>query len=150
VAKGLYPSERIYVWLFGPAVYVFFSGGVLFLYFVLLPIGLGFLLGFGEHELFSRTVAFGSYMNFCLLLAVLMGTVFQLPLVMLFLARVGIVKPETFSGKRRYVILAMFVGAALITPPDVVTQVILALPLLALYEFGLILAKFAYKRRQAR
>ena len=88
-------------------------------------------------------------MNFCLLLALLMGLVFQLPLVMLFLARIGIVTPETFSGKRRYVILAMFIGSALITPPDVVTQVILALPLLALYELGLVLAKIAYKRRTA-
>jgi sec-independent protein translocase protein TatC len=150
VAAGLYPGERRYIYFFAPAIGVFFWAGVLFLYFVVLPIGLSFLLGFGQHERLSRTVGFGSYMNFCLLLSVLMGIVFQLPLVMLFLTKVGLVKPSTLAGKRRYVILGIFVGAALITPPDVITQLLLAAPLLLLFEVGLVLSKWAYRSRTAR
>ncbi len=147
VAAGLYRRERRYVFVFAPAVFVFFSMGVVFLYFVLLPIGLGFLLGFGQNAIFWRSVSFGSYVNFFLLFSILMGVVFQMPLVMLFLTKAGIVSPKAFSGKRRHIIVAIFVVAAVITPPDVVSQILVAVPLMFLFELGLILSKIAYVRQ---
>jgi len=148
IAVGLYSSERRYIYFFAPAVYFFFTSGVLFLYFIVLPLGLTFLLGFGEHPLIGRTVAFGSYMNFCLLLSLMMGLVFQTPLVMLFLTKIGLVRPATFAARRKHVLLGTFILAAIITPPDVVTQILLAIPLMGLYELGIFLSRFAFTRKE--
>ncbi|MHC4778181.1 MAG: twin-arginine translocase subunit TatC, partial [Planctomycetota bacterium] len=147
VASGLYVWERKWVYIFAPATYVCFASGVLFLYFVVLPLGLKFLLGFGAHPDVLPTTGYGSYTSFFLLLAVVMGVVFELPLVMLFLSKLGLVAPRTFATKRKYFIVAIFVGAAVITPPDVITQVLVALPLLVLYELGIMLGKLVYSRR---
>ncbi|GEM_PF-47400 len=147
VSAGLYPWERKWVAVFAPATFVCFTAGVLFLYFVVLPIGLRFLLGFGYHPDVLPTVGYGSYVSFFLLLSVLMGLVFELPLVMLFLARLGLVTPDTFRKKRKHFIIVIFVGAALVTPPDVITQVLMAIPLLILYELGIFLSRLAYKKR---
>ncbi|MHC4601172.1 MAG: twin-arginine translocase subunit TatC [Planctomycetota bacterium] len=149
VGAGLYPWERKWIYIFAPATYLCFSGGVLFLYFIVLPLGLRFLLGFGYHAMVLPTMGYAAYVSFFLLLSVVMGLVFELPLVMLFLARLGLVAPQTFASKRKYFIVSIFVCSALITPPDVITQVLVALPLLVLYEVGILLARFVYRKREA-
>lgn len=147
ISAGLYPWERKWVVLFAPATYVCFAGGVLFLYFVVLPLGLKFLLGFGYHPDVLPTTGYSAYVGFFLLLATVMGVVFELPLVMLFLSRLGLVPPRAYRRYRKYILVAIFVCAAVITPPDVITQLLVAAPLIVLYELGIWLGTLVYRKR---
>jgi sec-independent protein translocase protein TatC len=156
VGEGLYAHEKRYVRMFAPATLVLFVAGALFCYFVVLPWGLEFLIAFGtdvevpghagEGPATKPTLSVGEYLSFFLTISILMGFVFQLPLLMLFLDRVGIVRAPTFSRLRRYFLVGAFVIAALLTPPDPVTQVAVALPIVVLYESGLILCRFAGRK----
>jgi len=89
----------------------------------------------------SNKIAIGQWVFFLMVICLVMGLVFELPLVMLFLNKIGLVSSEQFASKRRYAILAVFVLAAILTPPDPMTQLMMALPMLALYEVGIWLTR---------
>ena len=156
VGEGLYPHEKKYIRLFAPVTVVLFVGGVLFCYFIVLPWGLDFLVGFsadvsvpGQSEgtqATKPTLSVGEYLSFFLTISILMGVVFQLPLVMLFLDRLGLIRAATFSRLRRYFLVGAFIAAALLTPPDPVTQVFVAIPIIVLYESGLLLCRFVGRK----
>jgi sec-independent protein translocase protein TatC len=153
VSEGLYVHERKYVRLFAPATFVLFATGVLFCYFVVLPWGLEFLIAFSadvpipgvaEGEPGAKpTISAGAYLSFFLTISILMGVVFQLPLLMIFLDRVGIVRVETFARLRRYFLVGAFILAALLTPPDPVTQIFVAVPIILLFESGILVCRFS-------
>jgi sec-independent protein translocase protein TatC len=150
VAAGLYPSERKWVYVFAPATFLFFAAGVLFLYLVLLPYALRFLLGYGRFPDLMVTTGLESYVGFLLTFAISMGAVFEMPLVMVFLSRIGIVQPRTFAAKRRHVIVALMIVAAAVTPgTDPVLMLLVAGPLVVLYELGILGAKLVYRKREA-
>ncbi len=156
VAEGLYKHEKKYVSLFAPVTVILFIGGVLFCYFIVLPWGLEFLIGFstdvtvpGQAEGTSATkptLSVGEYLSFFLTISILMGIVFQLPLVMLFLDRLGLLKAATFSRLRRFFLVGAFILAALLTPPDPVTQLFVAVPIIVLYESGILLCRFVGRK----
>ena len=125
-----------------------FAVGVIFAFQVLVPIGLGFLMGYGDPTVIEPSWTVSSYLSLLLVMLLLMGVVFQVPLVMTVLSRLGIVEPKTFRKKRRYFILGGFVGAAIITPPDPTTQLLVALPMMGLFELGIVLSMIAYRKRQ--
>ena len=146
VAPGLYSKERR---LLMPIVLLssfFFIGGALFGYFIVFPWGFKFFLGFATDTI-RPLPAMKEYFAFSSKLLLAFGLVFELPLVLTFLAKLGIVSVEFLKKNRKYALLLFFVGAAILTPPDVVTQVMMALPLMVLYEISIIGAKIFGKKK---
>jgi sec-independent protein translocase protein TatC len=142
VAPGLTRQERRYVLAVVPGATLSFVAGVSFAYFALMPAALGFLLGFSQDVEIRPTVA--SYVSFLSHLLIAIGLIFELPLVMFFLAKVHLITPKLLSGIRRYVIVAAFIVAAVVTPtPDPFNQLLVALPVMLLYEVGVLLARIA-------
>ncbi len=149
VAPGLTPREKRYLFLFVPGALLAFLGGVAFGFFILTPQAMPFLLTFGG-DLVEPQVRISSYVDVMLRLLFWMGVVFETPLIMVLLARLGIVSARAFSRFRRYWLIIAFVLAAVITPTfDPVNQVLVAIPLLVLYELGVILARLAGRRGPA-
>jgi len=137
VEAGLFKKERRYVKTFAPISYVAFITGVLFGYYFLIPYGLQFLikiLGGGIQPMITMS----QYISLVTLLTLALGIVFQLPLVMLFIAKIGMLKADDFIKWRLYAILIIFILAAVITPPDPFTQIMTALPMIILYEVGIL------------
>jgi sec-independent protein translocase protein TatC len=125
--------------------YALFAVGVLFCYFAMLPVGLNFLLNFSTLEM-QPLLSAGRFMSFVLFCLFIFGVVFELPLFIMLFASLGLVSAETLRAKRRYAILAIFILAGFLAPsPDVVSQILLALPMLVLYELGIILIRFSKK-----
>lgn len=138
VAAGLYRHERQYVKKFLPFSLGLFLGGVMLCFFGVLPLTLKFLLQFNVWLGIEPTLRISEWMSFATILPLVFGLAFQTPLVMLFLARIGIFTADDFRAKRKYAILIMVILAAVLTPgPDVASQMMLALPMLALYELGI-------------
>ncbi len=140
VGAGLYNKEKTNVYRYAPLCLVLFAAGVLFGYFVLIPIGLRYLLAFPDPELVQNLISLSEYLSLFTLFTLVLGVTFQLPMVMIALARLGFVRIQTFREKRRWVILIIFIVAAILTPPDPVTQSLLAIPLCILYELGIFIA----------
>jgi sec-independent protein translocase protein TatC len=145
VGPGLYEKERHVLM---PIIFLstlFFVGGSLFGYFVVFPFGFKFFLGFAT-ETIRPLPSMKEYLSFSSKLLLAFGLSFELPLVLTFLAKLGIVSVDFLKKNRKYAILIFFAGAAILTPPDVVTQVLLALPLMILYELSIFGAKIFGKK----
>ena len=141
VSAGLKVNERKYVLIFGPISFIFFIVGCAFGYFVIVPLGIKFLLSFST-DFITPMISISKYISFLGLLTLVFGLVFQLPSVMLFLTKLRIIDSKFLSQRRREAIVIIFIAAAILTPPDVITQVLMALPLIILYELGIIFSKF--------
>lgn len=140
VCVGLKQAERKHLLWYGPLSFLLFLIGVSFAYFMVLPVGLRFLLGFATETL-QPMISVSRYISFVGILLLAFGTVFELPLVVLFLTKIGVVTPHFLARQRRYMVLLVFVLAAILTPPDVFTQVLLAVPMLVLYELSIWLSR---------
>jgi sec-independent protein translocase protein TatC len=148
VAPGLYKKERS---MMIPIVILssfFFIGGALFGYFVVFPWGFKFFLGFAT-ETIRPLPSMKEYFGFSAKLLLAFGLVFELPIVLTFMAKLGLVSVEFLKKNRKYALLLFFAGAAILTPPDVITQVMMALPLMVLYEVSIIGAKIFGKKKAA-
>jgi sec-independent protein translocase protein TatC len=145
VAPGLYEKERR---LLIPIVFLssfFFVGGALFGYFIVFPFGFKFFLGFAT-ETIRPLPSMREYLSFSSKLLLAFGLSFELPLVLTFLAKLGLISVDFLKKNRKYALLLFFVGAAILTPPDVVTQIMLALPLMTLYELSILGARIFGKK----
>jgi sec-independent protein translocase protein TatC len=140
VAPGLYEHERRYSFPFLIMSTVLFLVGGLFAYFVLLPVVLHFLITQGG-DLWKPTITLSSYLAFCMKLILAAGLLFEFPVLMYFLTKVGVVTPELLVKNRKYALLAAFIIAAVLTPPDVFSQILLAVPLFLLFEVSILVAK---------
>ena len=136
VAPGLYPNEKQYALPFVLIATGFFMLGGLFAFFVMLPFALKFLIGFGG-SLIQPMISVTNYVSFVTMTMLVFGVVFELPVILVFLAKMGIVTPAHLHSFRRYAIVGAFIIGAILTPPDVVSQVMLAGPLLVLYEVSI-------------
>lgn len=142
IAPALTPKERKYFFLFLPGALIFFMVGVVFGYYVILPPALSFLLTFGA-DIAVPELRIGSYVSTVTRLLFYIGLMFETPLIIFFLCKLRILSPKKLSGYRKYAIVGAFVISALITPtPDPVNQALVAIPLLALYEVGSLMARF--------
>lgn len=146
IAPGLYRREKTLVLPFIFFSTLLFVGGGLFGYFVVFPFGFKFFLSF-ENEFLQALPSVKQYFSFSIKLLLAFGLVFELPVVLFFLARIGAVTPASLRKKRKYAILMCFIVGAVITPPDVITQFMMAVPLIVLYEVGIIAAMVAGKRK---
>jgi len=140
VAAGLYRHERHYVKKFLPISLGLFLFGVFLCFFGVLPITLRFLLEFNVWLGIAPTLRLSDWMSFATILPLVFGICFQTPLIMLFLERIGIFTADVYRSKRKIAILIMVIAAAVLTPgPDVFSQCMLAVPMIALYELGIFL-----------
>ena len=150
VGAGLYEREKKWVRRFFAPALLLFMCGVVFSYLVLVPFGLFYLLKSVPIELVKPSMRLEFYFSFLATLSLGMGLIFQLPMLITFLGTVGMVDPSTFAKKRAYFVLAAFVIAAILTPgPDLFSQVCMAVPMVLLYEVGILGARIGRRRRMA-
>lgn len=147
-SPGLFRKEKKFLFRFVFASTIFFSLGAGFCFFFVLPYGLNFLLSFGGESLMPM-LSIAAVIGFCLNLMFVFGVVFQLPVLVVFLNMMEIVTVDQLSAFRPYLVVSSFIISAIITPPDVFTQVVLSLPLIILYEISLILLKVIGKNEKA-
>ncbi len=141
VAPGLTEKEKKYVVPFIITSTLLFLLGAAFCFIIILPFALTFLLGY-KAEHMSPMLSVGSYMDFCSKFILAFGAIFELPLVIIFLVRFGIVTPGQLAKQRRYAVLIAFIAGAILTPtPDVFNQTLMALPIIILYEIGILLSR---------
>jgi sec-independent protein translocase protein TatC len=146
IAPGLYQHEKKFAIPFVVFSTILFVGGALFGYFIVFPFGFKFFLGFAN-EYIQALPSVKQYFSFAIKLLFAFGIVFELPVVAFFLSKMGIVTPEFLKKKRKYALLLTFVMAAILTPPDVITQLMMAGPLILLYEIGILVARMARRKK---
>ena len=136
VAAGLYRDEKQYVKAFAPASFLLFLVGCLFGYFILIPYALYGMVTMMPLDKVEPVLNIGDYLGLVMTLTIMLGLVFQLPLVMTFFTKIGLVPPARWRSWRKGAIVGNIVLAAFLAPPDLLSMVIFVLPLLVLYEIG--------------
>lgn len=148
ISPGLYKKEKIYAFPFILFSSIFFIGGGVFGYYVAFPMVCRFLLGWGEP--FRPIITIKEYLSLASKILIGLGFVFELPILIFFLARLGLVTPRFLIKNLKYAVLICFIISAIITPtPDVVTQSTFAVPMVALYCLGILIAVVFGKKREA-
>ncbi|MFZ5981775.1 MAG: twin-arginine translocase subunit TatC [Candidatus Zixiibacteriota bacterium] len=145
ISPGLYKREKKVIIPLVTISSFLFLGGAIFCYYLVLPLALKFLIGFSG-ELLNPIITVGSYISFAGLLMIAFGFAFELPIVAFFLGKIGLISSKFMARGRRYAVVAILIVAAIITPPDVFTQVLLAIPLYFLYEISIIVVRLTGKK----
>ena len=145
VAPGLYQHEKRLAIPVIVSSFVFFLIGMAFAYFVVFPIAFGFFASYAPAGVTMMT-DIDKYLSFVLTMFIAFGITFEVPVVVIVLVRMRMVTLEKLRSIRAYVVVGAFVAGAIFTPPDVVSQLLLAIPLWLLYEFGLLMARFVVPR----
>ncbi len=140
VAPGLYENEKRMVIPFVLFATIMFLIGAVFCYYIVIPFGFEFLINFGS-QLFTALPSIGEYVGFFTKLLIGFGIAFELPVFTLFLSKMGLVTDETLKEYFKYAVVIIFILSALLTPPDVLTQFLMAGPLILLYGFSILIAK---------
>lgn len=144
IAPGLYEKERSVIWPFLFATpFLFYTGGA-FTYLGVMPVAIDFFFTF-QTESIQALPAVRQYLDFFVKMVFAFGLAFQLPVVLILLAKVGVITAEMLASFRRYAVVCIFAAAALLTPPDPLSQCMLAVPLLVLYEISILGAKMMRK-----
>jgi len=147
ISPGLLPKEKRYVVPFVLSSTLLFVGGVSFGYFIALPPAFEFFVSFNNQYL-QAMISFGDYLSLFVTFLLGFGLSFELPIFIFFLAKLGIVNAKMLSQQRRYAILVIFIVAAILTPsPDALSQILMAIPLMFLYEVSIFVARFAAKKK---
>jgi sec-independent protein translocase protein TatC len=147
VAPGLTRREKPLILAAAVAALLFFLAGAAFAYGIILPMALRFFVGFASPGL-APMFSYGRYVSFAVSTLVSFGVVFQLPLVVMVLAALGVVTPAKLRSFRGYAMVLVFVVAALLTPPDVISQLMMAAPLVLLYEVSIGLAWLVQRKKE--
>ncbi len=147
VSPGLYEKEKrfMYPFIFFGSLLFLVGGG--FCYYFVLPYIYGFFVSYAADFIIPMP-ALKDYMNLTLKLIVIFGLIFQLPLLAYYLARAGIVNHRLLASKRRYAILGIFVLSAIITPPEISSQLLMVIPMLGLYEVSIVVARVFGKKEK--
>ena len=146
VAPGLYSEERRHLAPIMLLSVFFFVGGASFGYFVVFPIGFDFFLSFATDTV-RPLLTMREFLSFASLFLLVFGLIFELPLVLVFLVKLGIVSIDFLTKNRKYAILVIFIIAAVLTPPDVISQTMMAIPMMALYEIGILGARIFVRKK---
>jgi len=147
ISPGLKNKEKKHTLPFVISSTFSFIFGALFAYYLILPLGLRFLLTYKTKAL-TPNITIGYYISFTFRLILVFGIIFELPLIILFLTKIGIIKPSMLTKNRKYAILLIFVVSAILTPPDVITQMLMAVPLILLYEVSVIVCRMVYGQKK--
>jgi Tat protein translocase TatC len=145
IAAGLYKTERAVFLRYFPFMILLLSAGVAFGYRIALPYSLGFLIGMMDPNMVGALFSVGQFLSLLFMTTAAMGVVFQVPLVMLALQKVGLVRHKTFRKHWRVTILVMVLTSAIFTPPEPVSMILMSMPMMLLYVIGLILTRVGQK-----
>jgi sec-independent protein translocase protein TatC len=146
ISPGLMPRERKYFIPFLFFATLLFTAGAAFCFLIILPFAMTFLLGYKTANI-TPMLSVGSYVDFCLKFILAFGAIFELPLIIIFLTRFGMVTPATLARHRKYAVLVAFILAAALTPtPDAFNQVLMAIPIIVLYEIGILLSRIMSRK----
>lgn len=150
VLPALKQNERKYLYIIVPSSVFLFLGGAALCFYVVLPIGIQFLLFLGGGGIpYTPFLTKSSYLGFLTTFLLTFGLVFQLPIVILILIRIGLLSPKTLAKKRRWAILAIIIAVAIVSPsPDLLTQFFMAGPMYLLYEISIWLGYLVARRRE--
>ena len=146
ISPGLHETERRATLNYIPFTFFLFVGGISFSYFVLLPYVMKFMMNLSTELDITQTIGINEYFTFLFQLLIPFGIVFQLPVVLLFLTRLGILDPTTLVKIRKYAYFVLFVIAAFITPPDLLSHLFVTVPLFALYEISIFISRFGHRK----
>lgn len=147
ISPGLREKEKRYAVPFILTATGMFYFGAAFCFLIILPFAMKFLLSYKTAGL-TAMISVERYIDFCLKFMLAFGVVFELPLVMVFATRMGLVRPETLAKNRKYAFLLAFVAAAILTPtPDAFNQTLMAVPIIILYEGGIVASRLFLRRR---
>ncbi|MBX8946525.1 MULTISPECIES: twin-arginine translocase subunit TatC [Lysinibacillus] len=146
ISPGLYEKERRVTLSYIPFTFILFVAGIVFSYFILFPYVLNFMIDLSDRLGVQLTIGINEYFSFLFQITLPFGFVFQLPIVLLFFARLGILNPQVMTKNRKYAYFGLFVIAAMITPPDLMSHLIVTVPMFLLYEFSVWVAKIGYRK----
>lgn len=146
VSPGLYDEEKRHIVPLALLSAIFFIGGACFCYFIVFPYAFNFFISYSTPEILV-TPKISDYISFVLKLLFAFGLIFEMPIFTFFLARLGILTASAMRKGRKYAIVGIFIIAAILTPPDVVSQLLMACPMLALYELSIGIAALFGKKR---
>jgi sec-independent protein translocase protein TatC len=149
VSPGLYAHERRNIWPFVIFSSTLFISGAIFCYTIVFPYAFQFFMSFATDDI-TPMLKLNEYLSFTSMLLFAFGVVFEMPLILIFLGRLGVVTAQGLRKQRKYAILIMFVAAAIFTPPDVVSQILMAVPLMILYEISVFMVALSQKKKAAR
>jgi len=142
VSPGLHSKEKKYVVPFVLIATGLFLVGAAFCFFIVLPFAMEFLLTYKVGDFMMPMLSVGQYVDFCLKFILAFGAVFELPVIIIFLTKMGFVTPKTLARHRKYAILVAFIVAAILTPtPDAFNQTLMAVPMIILYEVGILMSR---------
>jgi sec-independent protein translocase protein TatC len=148
ISPGLFPKEKKFVAPFVITSTLLFVGGVCFGYFLVLPGAYRFFLEFTT-DFLKPMLSMREYLTLTLKLLLAFGVIFEIPVFLFFMTKIGLVTPRKLARMRRYAIVVCFIVAAIITPtPDAFTQTMMAIPMIILYEIGIIVSKFAGRKKE--
>ena len=148
VSPALYQKERTNVKLFLTVSSFLFFLGVAFGYFVLTPMSINFLSNLSLSKEVKNSIDINSYIGLVKTTSLATGLIFELPIVIYFLSRFGIVSPQMLRDYRRYSIVIILIIAAIVTPPDIISQILVSIPLVILYEISIFISQFVYKKQE--
>jgi sec-independent protein translocase protein TatC len=149
ISPGLYQKEKKYVVPFVITSTLLFVGGVCFAYFLVLPPAYKFFVDFST-DFFRPMFTLKEYLSLTLKLLLAFGIVFEIPVFLFFMTKIGLVSSRTLARQRKYAILIIFIAAAILPPtPDAFTQILMALPMMVLYEVGILVSKWGERKKQA-
>ena len=146
ISPGLYENERK-----GAKTFIFISSilffiGVLFGYYVVTPLSVNFLGNYSVSDLVARNIKIDSYISLVRSSLLASGLIFELPIIMFFLTKMGLITPDFLKKHRKHALVLVLILAAIITPPDIISQIIVAIPILILYEVSIYISKVVVKR----
>ncbi|HPS59536.1 MAG TPA: twin-arginine translocase subunit TatC [Spirochaetota bacterium] len=149
IAPAIGKTERMFSRLTIISAVLLFYSGVAFVFFLLIPFSIKMFLSFiGTYMI--TTIGADDYLNMIFIFCLLMGILFEMPIIMLVLTKFGVVTPELLITKRKYAIVIIWVIAALVSPPDVISMVLCGIPLMGLYEISIVLSRFSLIRKKRR
>ncbi len=146
ITPGLHETERKATLKYIPYSFLLCLGGIAFAYFVLFPFIMRFMVGLAGDLDIKQTIGINAYFNFLFKLIVPFALLFQLPVIALFLSRIGLINPTLMIKSRKYAYFVLLVISILLAPPDVVSNVIIAIPLFILYEISIVIARVGYRK----
>lgn len=148
IKPGLYPKERKHAKSFIIISSFLFFLGVLFGYYVITPLSINFLGAYRVAEEVQNNIDLNSYIGLLRASVLSSGLIFEMPIIIYFLAKLGLVTPEFLRKYRKYALVLVLILAALITPPDVISQIIVAIPMMILYETSIIITKMIVRKEK--
>jgi len=149
LAPALFQKEKKYIIPFVLFSSILFVVGALFGYLVVFPYGFKFFVSFATEDI-QALPSVKQYFSFAIRLLLAFGLVFEMPVVVLFLTKIGLITPDSMKKFRKFAILSSFILSAILTPPDVATQLMMALPIIILYEISIVLSKTMYRKKEKK